>query len=331
MRQDSNWTWPRLLIATGATTWTAYKLVTRRGRWSRGGIDASVAVLTEMSARGAVHPEPWDIGTGLTGYVWHASEPRAAVLLQHGFGEYAQRFTRQYNRLIPRLLDMGVSVHAFDMWGHGHSPGVRGLVNIDQAVKDHLAARRLLQGQPLPVFLFGHSLGGLVTATSVVHNQLGVHGVILSAPALLYEEPMTTRLIARIGAFLAPTMPAPTEKIEPARLYRGAEHDGVYANDPLVYRGTPPMLVGSTVVETSLRNWKRYREWRVPVLAIHGTDDILTDPRGSERLIESVASDDKTLHLVEGGYHEVLNDTHRDAALQVILGWLEERIPATGA
>jgi alpha-beta hydrolase superfamily lysophospholipase len=317
-----------MLIAAGATTWTAYKLVTGRGRWSRGGTDPSEAALTWMSAGGLVRPELWDVGTGLTGYAWHAPAPRAAVLLQHGYGEHAHRFVHQYNRLIPHLLEMGLSVYAFDMWGHGHSPGIRGLVDVDRAVEDHLAARRLLAGQSLPVFLFGHSLGGLVTATSVVRDQAGVHGVILSAPALLYEEPAAKRIVARIGAFAAPTMPAPAEKIEPARLYRDAEHDGMYTDDPLVYHGAIPMLVASTVVETSRRNWARYPEWRVPVLALHGTDDILTDPRGSERLIEAVAAPDKTLHLVEGGYHEVLNDTDRDASLQVVLQWLEQRIPA---
>jgi alpha-beta hydrolase superfamily lysophospholipase len=83
--------------------------------------------------------QPWDIGTGVTGYVWHAPNARAVLLLQHGYAEHAQRFVKQYNGLIPHLLNMGVSVYAVDMWGHGHSPGPRVLTDIGQAVEDHLA------------------------------------------------------------------------------------------------------------------------------------------------------------------------------------------------
>lgn len=323
MRPEGNWTWPRILIAGGATAWTAYKLIARRGRWSPGGTTSAA----DGGVEGVIRPEPWDIGTGVVGYVWHAPEARAAVLLQHGFGEHAQRFTRQYSHLIPHLLEMGVTVYAFEMWGHGHSPGVRGLVHIGQAVEDHLTARRLLRDQPLPLFLLGHSLGGLVTATSVLRDQSGIEGVILSAGALLYEEPKAMHLGSKAGAFLAPTIPVPTQKIEPSSLYRGAETDPLYMDDPLIYRGSPRLQVASTVLETSSDNWRRYREWRVPVLAIHGTDDTVTDPRGSERLIEQVGATDKTLHLVDGGYHELLNDIERETTLRVVLDWLEQRIP----
>jgi acylglycerol lipase len=322
MRREGKWTWPRIIIAGGATAWTAYKLIARRNRWSPGG----TATAADGGTEGVIPPEPWDIGTGVTGYVWHAPEARAAVLLQHGFGEHAQRFTRQYSHLIPHLLELGISVYAFDMWGHGHSPGVRGLVNIGQAVEDHLAARRSLRGQPLPLFLLGHSLGGLVTATSVLRDGSRLQGVILSAPALLYEEPKALHLATKAGAFLAPTVPVPTQKIEPATLYRGAESDPLYMDDPLIYRGSPRMQVASTTLETSTRNWDRYVDWRVPVLAFHGTDDTVTDPRGSERLIEAVSANDKTLHLVEGGYHELLNDIDCESTLSVVLDWLEQRI-----
>jgi alpha-beta hydrolase superfamily lysophospholipase len=92
-----------------------------------------------------------------------------------------------YNRLIPRLVDLGLDVYAFDLPGHGGSPGKRGLVDVRKAVEVHLAARRGLQTNGHPLFLFGHSLGGLITAGSVIVDQCRVDGVILSSPALLIE------------------------------------------------------------------------------------------------------------------------------------------------
>ena len=44
-------------------------------------------------------PQDWDIGTGVKGYVWQADHPRAVLLLQHGYGEYAQRYAQQYLHL----------------------------------------------------------------------------------------------------------------------------------------------------------------------------------------------------------------------------------------
>lgn len=270
---------------------------------------------------------PWDTGTGVAGYVWHAPAPRAALLLQHGYGEYALRFVGQYSQLIPRLLNAGFSVYAFDMRGSGHSPGRRGLTDVARAVEDHLAARRILRQQALPVFLFGHSLGGLVTATSVLREQGGVSGVVLSSAALLFEASRGLLAFARAAALLAPTVRAPHKAAGVDLLYRGAERDEVLAADPLFYRGRVPMLVAATAGNIAHDNWNRYHGWEVPVLLIHGTADTWTDPRGSQRLFESIASDDKTLHLVEGGYHELLNDAGRDETVRVVMKWLERRLP----
>ena len=87
------------------------------------------------------------------------------------------------------------------------------------------------------------------------------------------------------------------------------------------------MLVAGTGGNIAHDNWNLYPDWKVPVLLMHGTADTWTDPRGSQRLFEAVASEDKTLHLVEGGYHELLNDTGRDETLQLLLTWLERRLP----
>lgn len=85
---------------------------------------------------------PWDIGRPVCGYSWPAPQPRAIALLQHGYGEYSERYVRRYNRLIPRLLDAGITVHAFDLRGHGRSPGRRGAADIRTAADDHRAADR---------------------------------------------------------------------------------------------------------------------------------------------------------------------------------------------
>lgn len=267
---------------------------------------------------------PWDIGRSVKGYAWDASHPRAVMLLQHGFGEHAERYVYQYSALIPHLLNMGMSVYAFDLQGHGRSPGQRAVTDMETAVADHLAARHKLKAQSLPLFLMGHSLGGIVTATSVVRNQSDVQGVILSSPALLVKANVLTRLFARVAAVIAPTLSV--RNLPSCGISRIPEQVQLMTEDPMVYHGGMPAKLAASVLFTSRSNWKRYPLWKVPTLVIHGTADIFTEPEGSQQFIASITSDDKTLHMVNGGYHELLNDIGREENLRLVLAWLEKRL-----
>ena len=267
---------------------------------------------------------PWDIGTGVRGYAWDAPRPRAALLLQHGFAEYAERYVHQYSAVVSHLLDIGLSVYAFDLQGHGRSPGRRVATDVERAVTDHLAARRMLAVQPLPLFLLGHSLGGIVAATSVVHDPTCVRGVILSSPVLQVTANPVERIFARPLAALLPFLPV--RRIDRADLSRLREQVALVENDPLMYHGAMPARLAASILSTTRANWPRYREWRAPTLVIHGTADRITEVEGSRRFIETIASEDRTLHLVDGGYHELLNDIGREETLRVVLEWLERRL-----
>ncbi|PAX08610.1 alpha/beta hydrolase [Sphingomonas lenta] len=272
-------------------------------------------------------PEPWDAGDGLAGYVWRAAEPRGRLLLQHGFGEYAERYVERYSRLIPRLTGVGFDVYAFDAPGHGRSPGRRGVVDVRELVARHLAARRELARGGGPLFLFGHSLGGLVTAASVAREPDGVAAVVLSGPALLIEANAPTRWLAAPVAGVAPALGI-RPPLDPAGVSRLEEEVRLYAADPMVYRGKLPALVGVTAVAVAREGWGRYPEWRAPTLVVHGTADTFTDPEGSRRFVGTIRSEDKRLLLVPDGRHELLNDLDREHVAEVVLTWLRDRLPA---
>ncbi|MDP9365786.1 MAG: lysophospholipase [Chloroflexota bacterium] len=324
-------------MAAGASGWVVYKVTTTRRTGTPMAADTGCRTdpntMADMSrfdpGAAPIRCEPWDIGTDVTGFVWRAPNPRAVLLLQHGYGEYAQRYVRHYNRLVPHLLHAGVSVYAFDLWGHGRSPGRRAVTDVGRAVEDHLAARRKLREQPLPVFLLGHSLGGLVTTASVARDGSGLRGVILSSAFLRRESKggAFTRVLANVLAAVGPTLPAPVRPTPLSALSRIPEGLESVANDPLMHHGRLPILLAATSLNLIEDNQKRYRDWTAPTLVLHGTVDLSTDPEGSSMLYEAIASRDKTLHLVEGGRHELLNDTERDETLQVLLTWLEDRLP----
>lgn len=289
----------------------------------------AVADMSPFSPEAApIRCEMWDIGTGVTGYVWHAPNPRAIVLFQHGYSEYAYRYIAEYSQLIPHLLNQGITVYAFDMWGLGHSPGTRGLIDVGQAIDDHLAARRQLRDQSLPIFFVAHSLGGLVTASSVIRDQSDVSGVVLMSAALDYDTTPALRAVANVLAFLAPTVYAPLEPSPTSDLYRGADRDTIIAKVPLIYQGQVPLLMAAGTANVSSDNFALYPAWEVPVLILHGTADKLINTQASQRFYDTITASDKTLHILDGAYHELLNDTDREQTLALILSWLDERIAA---
>lgn len=276
----------------------------------------------------AIRCQPWDIGTGVTGYVWKARNPKATLLLMHGYGDYAQRYVQQNNQLIPHLLNMGVSVYAFDMWGAGRSPGPRGASDNDDAVQDHLAARRKItqEAGDLPLYLFAHSNGGLVTVTSVLNDQNNLNGVILMAPGLLYDVSPFLRGVAQVGGFLFPTLHPPLGDGDFSELTRDPEALRQILEDPLMVLDGVTWAVTADGARLSHENWNLYSQIGVPVLAVHGTGDVATDPDGSRRFIDRISSEDKTFVPVEGAYHAILDDTDRDETRRVILDWLRNRI-----
>jgi acylglycerol lipase len=309
-------------LSAAATAGAAYALYRRRFLRPAKLTPPSIA-----TARIAGSPQPWLSGNGLAGFCWPAvGEARANVLLQHGYGEYSERFVVQYSGLIPQLQQLGCNVYAFDLWGHGYSPGTRGLVDAHAAVRDHRRARRELVGRPQPLFLIGHSLGGLITAAGVLDDPRGISGVILLGAALQFSIPDAQRRVLGLLSRVAPTLPAPVSPAGWETLYRGASRAAITAAAPLMYQGRFMLGSGATMVERAERNWERVTEWLTPLLVMHGSADQSTDPDGSVRFYEMVSSRDRTLELIEDGAHELLNDVERERVLQTMLNWLDSRI-----
>lgn len=270
--------------------------------------------------------QPWDIGTGVRGYQWSVPHPKAVLLLQHGYAEYATRYVHEYNRLIPHLLDRDISVYAFDLWGHGYSAGVRGVVDVRVAVADHIAAREKLTEMHQQVLLYGHSLGGLITASSVLRQPAHVAGVILTSPALPHQPP---RMLMRAANLLARFRPAAHAPL-PSAPIDGLSRDEVFiqraTDDPLIYHGELTNMVGATALEVAAQNDELYPAWQAPVLLVHGDGDTWADVRGTQRFAEIVEGEDTTLIVYPDGRHQLLSDTDRDQVLHDILAWLTPRI-----
>jgi len=250
-------------------------------------------------------------------------EPRAALVIVHGLGEHGGRYGNLVDALVPR----GYALHSFDLRGHGRSPGPRGHVDAWADFRNDLRTfvqRVAAQEAGRPLFLFGHSMGGLIVLEYVLHHPEGMRGVIASAPGLSTEglSPMMVRM-ARILSRLAPRLSL-SSGLDATGISRDPAVVQAYQNDPLVHdRGTPRAAVeGGAAIAWTLAH---AADLRLPLLIVHGTGDRLVPCAASRVFFEQVSSPDKTRLEYEGGYHELHNDLDRERVLNDIAAWLAER------
>ena len=276
-------------------------------------------------------PQAWAFESGgpaLYGEQFTVASARAALLLTHGYAEHVGR----YRPLIQALNTARINVYTYDQRGHGQSPGRRSVVDVDVLVGDHLRAREALRDSGLPLIAFGHSMGGLITAASVLRDPRGLSGVVLSSPLLLIEAAAPLRIISGVLARVAPTLPL--TELASGGLSRLPEEVSAYDRDPLVYRGKVPALSAASMLRVSRSLDARLPDWRLPTLILHGSEDKLADVRGSRRFAEQAGTamtprPEIEYLEVKGGYHELYNDTVRQEVTARTLSWLDAHL--TGA
>jgi alpha-beta hydrolase superfamily lysophospholipase len=253
-----------------------------------------------------------------------AGEPRGEVIIVHGFIEHGGRYQPTAEALAAR----GFAVSVTDLRGHGRSGGARCWVRSFDDYLDDLdrcmnRPRNLAGDKPL--FLFGHSLGGLIAVLWCVERQPQLRGLILSGPALELPDtlfPWIKRL-AKVGSMLFP-------RVRLVRMgCRNISRDEAvvrqFRDDPLVFHGRFPVRTGAEIIRAGDIVRQRFREVRVPLLILHGTLDRVATVAASRALYEQAESIDKRLCIYDGLYHEVLNEPEREQVLGDMIEWIEER------
>lgn len=250
-----------------------------------------------------------------------ASEPHCAVLLVHGLAEHSGR----YERVASWLAARGCAVYAHDQRGHGRSAGERcHVVRFSEYLDDLEAVLARVRGAhpELPIFLLGHSMGGLVVSAFLCEREPALAGAIATGAALAISARLTgPKLIAaRVLRWVLPRLRVPIG-IDPDGLSRDAEVVRAYTEDPLVER----RLSLSLAVELALcaqRTRSRGHQIGVPLLLLHGEEDPICSPLGSAELHAGVASQGSRMRSYPRLRHEILNELEGPSVLQDIFEWL---------
>lgn len=270
------------------------------------------------------------LGSGSVRLVYGSWQPdgasHAVVVLVHGIGEHMGR----YAHVCAALVERGYAVLALDHRGHGASEGRRGSIRyFDDFVDDlHLVVQRAAELHAgLPIFMLGHSLGGLIAVRYTLRHGDQLAGLVLSGPALHVgdDAPALLRKLSRVLAALAPNLPIVPVAKGTGLLSRDPAIDQAFRDDPLCYRGKVRARMGYEILRASADACARFAEIYVPLLIMHGAADRVTNPSGSAALYQAARSIDKTLKLWPDSRHEIFNELDKRDVLDYMLDWLDAR------
>ena len=253
------------------------------------------------------------------------ADPKAIVLIVHGYGEHIAR----YEHVAEALVEAGYGVYGLDHRGHGKSEGER--VYFDdfaQTVNDlNFYFEQIRHRYPEQrFFVYGHSMGSLISLLFALRQQHNLAGMIVSGTAVDGGENVPALLLA-IGKFIARV--APKRRITPLTneenaLSRDPAVGIAYDNDPLVDIGGVRAGTALQMIQAGQRIKIQAKKLTLPILILHGGDDPLTPVSGSQYLYEHVRSKDKSLKIYPKMRHEVINEIDKEIVIADMVQWLDE-------
>ena len=276
-----------------------------------------------------VHGERIEGVGGLKLFVrsWRPQEKtRGVVAIVPGFNSHGG----YYQWVAEQLTAAGLAVYAIDLRGRGQSDGERFYVahfadylnDADRLVK--LAKSREPE---LPVFMLGHSAGGVVSCLYTIQHQTELAGLICESFA--HQVPAPDFVLAVLKGLSRVAPHAHVLRLHNEDFSRDPDVVDAMNSDPLIAHETQPTRTVAEMVRADERLKKEFPMIKLPVLILHGTSDKATKPSGSKFFYSRAGSKDKTLKLYEGHYHDLLNDWHKERVMADITGWINERLPTT--
>jgi acylglycerol lipase len=253
------------------------------------------------------------------------TQPRGVIVLVHGFNSHSG----YYLWAAEQLLASGLAVYALDLRGRGKSDGERYYVDkfseyqsdVDMLVK---LARSREPG--LPIFMLGHSAGGVIACNYTLDHQSELAGLICESFAYQVPAPDFALTVLKGLAHLAPH--AHVLKLKKEDFSRDPKVTKALLDDPLLADEVQPTKTVAEMVRADERLKRDFKLFTLPLLIIHGTKDKVTRPEGSQEFNANASSADKTLKLYEGYWHDPLNDIGKEAVMADIRAWIEKRLPA---
>ena len=270
----------------------------------------------------------WQNKEGLNFYVqgWEPEgKPRAVLALIHGIGEH----TGRYAHVGEAFNNAGYALVGFDLRGHGKSGGPRGhfpsLDAVMQDIDEFLGLLRARYPKDTPFFIYGHSLGGLLTLTFALKKQPDVKGIVVTGPGLrsALQEQKAKLMMAKLLGTIAPTLTVSSD-LDVKMISHDPKVVDAYIHDPLVHNKMS-MGFGKSGLSAIDFVFANASNFSVPLLVMYGSEDKITYPSGGQDFVKLVKGD-VTFKLWDGMYHEVHNEAGKAEVFKVVIQWLNSHL-----
>jgi alpha-beta hydrolase superfamily lysophospholipase len=264
------------------------------------------AVLFEQSWRPAGAPQTTD---------------KATVVIVHGLKDHSSR----YAVLAERLAKAGHPVYAFDLRGHAHSSGQRvGIASFDEYLDDltvFMGRVKAKEGNSARVVLFGHSMGGAIVTLWTIRKQPDLAGLITSGGALKVNVNFIKVGGTKMTAALFPNAPVFNLDLDKFSRDPAVVRDG--KADGMVYPDGAPARTARELLKAINEIQDKMEAVKVPLLALHGAEDTVTDPEGSKELVQRAGAKDKTLKLFPNLVHDLVHEPEKAVVMGEIEKWVD--------
>ncbi|MHA1763006.1 MAG: lysophospholipase [Promethearchaeota archaeon] len=258
--------------------------------------------------------------------VWFPDNPKAIILIVHGFGEHSGR----YKNVVDALLPEGYALYAFDLRGHGKSEGITNYVDsFDQYIDDVKTFHDLIRKThpDLPLFLLGHSMGSCIASYFTSKYEDLLKGLILSGCGVRVGEGVNPflKLLAGVISKIAGKSTIDT-KLDPNSLSHDLSVVKAYVEDPLVHHEKISARLAHELMNRFGKITLVVSKIRIPVLIQSGSEDKAA--QGIKDLIKELKTDNFTCHVYDGLYHEVYNEIaeKRKVVLEDLKNWLNKHV-----
>lgn len=255
---------------------------------------------------------------------WIPKDSKAIIILVHGMGEHSSRY-KDY--VIPELLAKHFAVYAYDNYGHGKTVGKRGhcpsydaLMNLVDTIY-----HKVVELTPdLPIFLYGHSMGGNLVVNYTLRHKPKINGLIATSPLLrlAFQPPAWKMSMGKLFKKILPSITLPSG-LETAHISRDEKEVQKYNDDPLVHDKISPMF---SVPVFDAGQWavEHASGLSGPVFLAHGTADAITDFTATQQLANG--AEQAELTLFKNGYHELHNDLEKEKLMMILMNWILQKI-----
>lgn len=240
-----------------------------------------------------------------------AGTPRGVVLINHGYAEHCGR----YHEVAHVIVNAGWAALAYDVRGHGRSPGQRGYIDrfaiyLDDFAAMHAAARALVAA-PAPLVLLGHSHGGLIVLRALAGERPpSAAAAILSSPflALRLAIPAYRRVLARVASAIAPKLSQPSA-LRVEHLTQDKAKQAERLADKLCFDvATARWFTEAAAAQDYV--FAHADRIALPTTWLVGADDPIADPARSRAVAAKIPG--AHYHELVGMRHEVFNEIERD-------------------